>query len=79
MVKKTSKSRKVPEKSISDKVNHYKGIARTVKKRMENLEKRVQILEQKMAKVYIKPDEVIEEKQEDCPRKDFLKKWKKDE
>ena len=67
----------MPEQSISDKVNYYKGIAKTVRKRMENLEKRVQVLEQKLSKIYTKPDDVkcIKSDVKKNSRKEFMNKW----
>ena len=50
MVKKTRNSTKSPEKSISEKVNYYKGINRTLRKRVENLENRMHDLETRMNK-----------------------------
>ena len=46
--KKTRKTKKDPEQSISEKVNYYKGINRTLRKRIDNLEKRMFALEQKI-------------------------------
>ena len=48
--KKNSKTKKQPEKSISDKVEHYKGESRGYKKRLHNLEKRVLDLETRLSK-----------------------------
>ena len=50
MVKKTRNSTKMPEKSISDKVNYYKGFTRTLRKRIDYLETRVFELETRMNK-----------------------------
>lgn len=50
MTKKSRNSTKSPEKSISDKVNYYKGFNRTLRKRIENLEARLFDLETRMNK-----------------------------
>ena len=80
--KKTRKSNKMPEKSISDKVNHYKGVNRTLRKRIENIEKRMYDLEQRMSKYKkLLPDEpecikYIEPKNADEDvRDDFLRRF----
>lgn len=44
-------NQKVPEKSATDRINHYKGIVRGVKKQMDNLEKRLYELEQRFTKL----------------------------
>lgn len=52
--KKNSKTKKQPEKSISDKVNHHKGERNALKKRVKNLEKRLLTLETRLNKVVAK-------------------------
>ena len=52
--KKNSKTKKQPEKSISDKVNHHKGERNALKKRVKNLEKRLLDLETRLNKVVAK-------------------------
>lgn len=82
MAKKARKSQKMPEKSISDKVNHYKGVNRTLRKRIENIEKRMYALEQRMAK-YKKllpnePECIIYEEEkniDDDVREDILRRF----
>ena len=70
----------MPEQSISDKVNYYKGIAKTVRKRMENLEKRMQALEQRIEKLTNKSESVkcIKSGKEKNPREAFLDRWMAD-
>ena len=48
--KKARKSTKTPEKSISDRVEFHKGQNKTLRKRIDNLEKRLFALEERMAK-----------------------------
>lgn len=50
----------IPEKSTSAKVNHYKGETRTLRRRIDNLEKRITQLESQLSK-YKKliPDEPL--------------------
>ena len=43
--KKSKKSQKLPERSISAKINYYKGETRTLRTRLKYLEKRVASLE----------------------------------
>lgn len=50
MSQKKRTKQKVPEKSISDKVNHYKGQTKTLRRRIDNLEKRLLELEARMNK-----------------------------
>ena len=86
MVKKAKnrKSTKMPEQSISDKINHHKGVNRTLRKRLDNLEKRMIILEERLSK-YKKliPDEPInwgtpKKPTEEDVRKAFLEKFHPD-
>lgn len=74
MSKKTRKN-KIPERSTSEKVNHYKGQARTTKKRITSLEKRIQSLERKLDKIKYLFEEKPEKKEKSF-REDFLKKWR---
>ena len=48
MTKKSRNSTKIPELSTSSKVNHYKGVTRTLRKRVDNLEARLFDLETRM-------------------------------
>ena len=78
--KRTKNSTKSPELSISDKINHYKGYNRTLRKRLENLEQRLYELEQRMNKYkHLLPDECIkpekEKNIEPDTREDFNKKF----
>ena len=82
MVKKTRNSTKKPELSTSEKINHYKGVTRTLRKRVENLETRLYDLEQRMNKYkHLLPKEVEcikpkkEKNIEEDTRNDFLKKY----
>lgn len=81
MAKKDKKSKKIPEQSSSEKVEYYKGLTRTVKKRVDNLEKRVYMLEQQLQKVKLSKEEVkcINSKDKKNSRKEFMEKWSKDE
>lgn len=78
MTKKIRKP-KVPEQSISSKVNYYKSINRSLRKRIDNLEKRMVTVEHKMGK-YKKLLEVecIKPKQEKNTKEDFRKKFNKE-
>lgn len=84
MPKKTRNSTKTPEKSISDRINHYKGVNRTLRKRVENLEARLYELEQRMNKYKrLLPDEPEECINFGTPKKvdkrdEFLKKYHPD-
>ena len=79
--KKTRKSNKMPEKSISEKVNHYKGETRTLRKRIDNLEKRMLEMEQRLTRykklLPTEPKHVNfeQEKETDDPRQEFLRKF----
>lgn len=46
----SQKNKKIPEKSISDKVEYYKGLSRGLKKRVDNLEKRLSDMEKRLNK-----------------------------
>jgi hypothetical protein len=52
--KKNSKTKKQPEKSISEKVNHHKGERNALKKRVKNLEKRLLDFETRLNKYIAK-------------------------
>lgn len=77
------KSKRIPEKTVADKATYYKTENRALKNRIENLEKRIVLLE-KQLEVYknIKPEDVIQKKetikqtketQKESFRKQFLK------
>ena len=60
MTQKRSKQ-KVPEKSSSQKTNHYKGETKAMNKRLTNLEKRMQVLEKTITKFKeLAPQEVVD-------------------
>ena len=73
-----------PEKSISERINHYKGVNRTLRKRVDNLEARMYELEQRMKKYKdLLPDEPAECINFGTPKKvdkreEFLKKYHPD-
>ncbi len=46
----SQKNKKIPEKSISEKVNHHKGERNALKKRVKNLEKRLLDFETRLNK-----------------------------
>lgn len=74
--KKDQKTTKLPEQSISSKINYYKGETRTLRKRIGNLEKRVLQLEQQIVKLLpkkVKKDKCIKTKDEKF-REEFLEK-----
>ena len=81
MPKKTRNSTKTPERSISERINHYKGVNRTLRKRVDNLENRMYELEQRMKKYKdLLPDEPAECINFGTPKKvnereEFLKKY----
>jgi hypothetical protein len=63
MVKKTRNSTKIPELSTSAKVNHYKGVTRTLRKRVDNLEARLYEVETRINKYkHLLADECINSK-----------------
>jgi prefoldin subunit 5 len=51
MSKTKNKRRKTPERSISEKVNYYKGESRQLRKRIDNLEKRIAMLESQLERI----------------------------
>ena len=69
------KKSKTPEKSISEKVRHYKGETRSLKKEVENLRKRVSELEKIVRKMYTNPDKHKREKTEEDKRMERLKRF----
>lgn len=50
MAKKTRNSTKTPERSTSERIEYHKGINRTLRKRIDNLENRMHDLETRMNK-----------------------------
>ena len=80
MTKKTRNSTKKPEQSISEKINHYKGVNRTLRKRLENVEARLIELETRMNKYkHLLADECIKSKKtkniEDDTREAFNRRF----
>ncbi len=69
----------MPEKSISDKVNYYKGLTRTLRKRIDILEKRMTAIEDRMAKFkhLLPKPECINSKKEKNKKDDFRKEFLK--
>ena len=49
MNKKTKKSTKLPEQTISERIRYHKSETKTLRKRIDNLEKRMFELEQRLA------------------------------
>lgn len=62
--KNDKKSKKIPEQSTSSKINHYKGVTKTLRKRIDNLEKRMVMMEQKIEKLTPKKSKCIKPKEE---------------
>lgn len=71
--KKTSKSKRIPESSSSDKVSYYKAENRSLRKRMEALEKRVLKLEKFAEKSGDKPKKKKEVKAEKQTKEEYKK------
>lgn len=69
----------IPEKSVSDKVEHHKAVNRTLRKRIDNLEKRILVLEERMNKFKnLLPEEVPKnfgtpKKKKETEKEKFLK------
>lgn len=75
MPKKNQKTKKMPEKSQKEKLEHYKGENKLLKKRMTNLERRVHILEQKLDKFKDLDVETFANYKKKSPKESFREKF----
>jgi len=64
------------EMTDTDKVKYYKGQLKRMDKILNNIEKRLQLIEKKLEKVKLEPVDVIEKSDSECfNRTEFLKKF----
>lgn len=70
----TKKPKKIPEKSANEKLGHYKGVVSALKKRVDNLEKRMRILEDRQEKKKKNKPDVKKSAKEDFKEKYYPKK-----